>query len=106
MWLKFVLCVFVVFAIAVASAQSPRLSDWTSDLLPVFATRPLADLTLLGSHDATSYDLSHILSLGTLDSSALREVLRILSRWVVDQAKTQTLDLANGTLCTSCSPSI
>lgn len=82
-------------------ATDPFLANWMGHLEPILGQQTLLGLTLPGSHDSLTYDLSDIVSDGGDDNSIpLSNILHFFSElglapggWIRKQAHSQTLTL-------------
>jgi hypothetical protein len=89
------LALIVVFF--VSFSQSLPYSDWIGEMFPVLGNLSLLDISLPGTHDTLTYDLSEEVSLGADDDSAfISWILHWASKlgvvpgaWIRQQAKTQ-----------------
>eukprot|EP00927_Polykrikos_kofoidii_P080561 TRINITY_DN77454_c0_g1_i1.p1 TRINITY_DN77454_c0_g1~~TRINITY_DN77454_c0_g1_i1.p1 ORF type:complete len:496 (+),score=62.35 TRINITY_DN77454_c0_g1_i1:134-1621(+) len=86
----------------IVAAAPPRLTDWMADIMPVLPnTTTLLDLSVPGTHDSMSYDLSDVVSDGGVeDHPFLSKLLHWMSTlgiaagdYIRDEAKTQHLDI-------------
>ncbi|MEO5968352.1 MAG: hypothetical protein ABIQ95_00370, partial [Bdellovibrionia bacterium] len=101
---QFLVMLIVVYSSATATAvaaSDPFLANWMGQFYPLMSHLTLLDLSLPGTHDSLSYDLSTIVSEGGYDESeTLSKILHFASeigltpgKWIRNQGVTQRLNV-------------
>ena len=81
------------------SAETKFLADWMGNMGPLIANQTLLDLSLPGSHDTMTYDLSTALSDGyeglpSIVTTILHELTPLVAgQFIRDQGRTQGLNI-------------
>jgi hypothetical protein len=93
----------LIFSSTSLFAAGPFLANWMGELQPILGNRTLLDLTLPGTHDSLTYDLSTVVSRSGYDQSEfLSDILHIASSagltpggWIRSQSETQFLSITD-----------
>eukprot|EP00301_Raphidiophrys_heterophryoidea_P022013 c626_g1_i2.p1 GENE.c626_g1_i2~~c626_g1_i2.p1 ORF type:complete len:476 (+),score=127.43 c626_g1_i2:1-1428(+) len=93
------LAIFFCLVVSSALATDPFLADWMGNLLPAIGNLTVLDLSLAGTHDTMTYDLSKTVSDGGLDGQdAIVWILQTFpdimpEEWIRKQSQTQGLTI-------------
>lgn len=99
--MKYKLLIFLLCLFPSVFVGDIFLENWMGVISPLYNEQTLYDIRLPATHDSLSYDLSNIISNGSLDNQpGISDFLHYLSKhnitpneWIREQSTTQSLNI-------------